>query len=46
MFPWSYMLTKVMVEMEFASFLKLSYFQSFNWVNCVLRKDNVVPFHP
>ncbi len=44
----SHMLAKVrrgMVE-EFASFLKLSYFQSFNWVSCVLRKDNAFPFHP
>lgn len=42
----SHMLTKVRRGMEFASFLKLSYFQSFNWVSCVLRKDNAVPFHP
>lgn len=47
MFLWSsHMFAKVRKGMEFTSFLKLSYFQSFNWVNCVLGKDNVVPFHP
>ncbi len=47
MFLWSScMFTKVRRGMECTSFLKLSYFQSFNWVSCVLRKYNVVPFHP